>query len=96
MISFLSILAVGFFLGTRRATHPDHVIAVTTIYHCRPRRLPEDHSEHSEWRYGALAREHVVPSAKRSSLPAIRLIRFQQAHLRSNSTPLWSFFRIEV
>jgi hypothetical protein len=31
MISFLSVLAVGFFLGTRRATDPDHVIAVTTI-----------------------------------------------------------------
>jgi len=31
MISFLSILAVGFFLGIRHATDPDHVIAVTTI-----------------------------------------------------------------
>jgi ABC-type nickel/cobalt efflux system permease component RcnA len=31
MISFLSILAVGFFLGMRHATDPDHVIAVTTI-----------------------------------------------------------------
>jgi hypothetical protein len=30
MISFLSILAVGFFLGMRHATDPDHVIAVTT------------------------------------------------------------------
>jgi high-affinity nickel permease len=31
MISFLSILAVGVFLGMRHATDPDHVIAVTTI-----------------------------------------------------------------
>jgi high-affinity nickel-transport protein len=31
MISFLTILAVGFFLGMRHATDPDHVIAVTTI-----------------------------------------------------------------
>jgi len=31
MINFLSILAVGFFLGMRHATDPDHVIAVTTI-----------------------------------------------------------------
>jgi ABC-type nickel/cobalt efflux system permease component RcnA len=31
MITFLSILAIGFFLGMRHATDPDHVIAVTTI-----------------------------------------------------------------
>ncbi|HUJ95736.1 MAG TPA: hypothetical protein VLW84_10765 [Terriglobales bacterium] len=31
MLSFLSIIAVGFFLGMRHATDPDHVIAVTTI-----------------------------------------------------------------
>jgi high-affinity nickel-transport protein len=31
MISFLTIIAVGFFLGMRHATDPDHVIAVTTI-----------------------------------------------------------------
>ncbi len=31
MISFLSIIAIGFFLGMRHATDPDHVIAVTTI-----------------------------------------------------------------
>jgi ABC-type nickel/cobalt efflux system permease component RcnA len=31
MINFLSILALGFFLGMRHATDPDHVIAVTTI-----------------------------------------------------------------
>jgi high-affinity nickel-transport protein len=31
MIALLSILAVGFFLGMRHATDPDHVIAVTTI-----------------------------------------------------------------
>jgi hypothetical protein len=31
MIALLSILAVGFFLGMRHATDPDHVIAVATI-----------------------------------------------------------------
>jgi ABC-type nickel/cobalt efflux system permease component RcnA len=31
MITFLSIIAVGFFLGMRHATDPDHVVAVTTI-----------------------------------------------------------------
>jgi hypothetical protein len=33
MISPLSIIVLGFFLGTRHATAPDHVIAVTTIVH---------------------------------------------------------------
>jgi high-affinity nickel permease len=31
MISLLSIIALGFFLGMRHATDRDHVIAVTTI-----------------------------------------------------------------
>jgi high-affinity nickel-transport protein len=31
MINFVTIIAVGFFLGMRHATDPDHVIAVTTI-----------------------------------------------------------------
>jgi high-affinity nickel permease len=31
MISLLSIMVLGFFLGMRHATDPDHVIAVTTI-----------------------------------------------------------------
>jgi ABC-type nickel/cobalt efflux system permease component RcnA len=31
MVTLLSILALGFFLGMRHATDPDHVIAVTTI-----------------------------------------------------------------
>lgn len=31
MISFLSIIALGFFLGIRHATDPDHVIAITTV-----------------------------------------------------------------
>jgi high-affinity nickel permease len=31
MVSLLSIIAVGFFLGMRHATDPDHVVAVTTI-----------------------------------------------------------------
>ena len=31
MVSFLSIIVLGFFLGMRHATDPDHVVAVTTI-----------------------------------------------------------------
>src|ERR1700741_748294 len=31
MIPLLSIIALGFFLGMRHATDPDHVVAVTTI-----------------------------------------------------------------
>lgn len=31
MVSFLSVVALGFFLGMRHATDPDHVIAVSTI-----------------------------------------------------------------
>src|SRR3982074_20461 len=31
MITLLSIMALGFFLGMRHATDPDHVIAVSTI-----------------------------------------------------------------
>src|SRR5216683_4303121 len=31
MLSFFSIIAIGFFLGMRHATDPDHVIAVSTI-----------------------------------------------------------------
>ena len=38
MIGFLSIIALGFFLGMRHATDPDHVIAVTTIV-ARERKL---------------------------------------------------------
>src|SRR5436189_5094009 len=38
MITFLSIIALGFFRGMRRATDPDHVIVVTTIV-ARQRRV---------------------------------------------------------
>ena len=31
MITLFSVIALGFFLGMRHATDPDHVIAVTTI-----------------------------------------------------------------
>ena len=31
IVSLLSVIALGFFLGMRHATDPDHVIAVTTI-----------------------------------------------------------------
>lgn len=36
MIAFFSILAVGFFLGMRHATDPDHIIAVSTIVSRQP------------------------------------------------------------
>lgn len=36
MVGLLSIIAVGFFLGMRHATDPDHVIAVTTIVSQQP------------------------------------------------------------
>lgn len=38
MINFVAIVAMGFFLGMRHATDPDHVIAVTTIV-TRQRRI---------------------------------------------------------
>ncbi len=31
MINFLAILGLGFFLGMRHATDPDHVVAITAI-----------------------------------------------------------------
>src|SRR5450755_416819 len=31
MVNLLTVIGVGFLLGTRHATDPDHVIAVTTI-----------------------------------------------------------------
>ena len=37
MIGLFSIMAVGFFLGMRHATDPDHVIAVSTIVSRQPR-----------------------------------------------------------
>jgi len=39
MIELLTILAIGFSLGMRHATDPDHVIAVTTIVTNHPSRL---------------------------------------------------------
>jgi len=39
MTSALLILAIGFFLGMRHATDPDHVVAVSTIV-CRERSIP--------------------------------------------------------
>jgi ABC-type nickel/cobalt efflux system permease component RcnA len=35
MVTLLSIITLGFFLGIRHATDPDHVIAVTTIVSCQ-------------------------------------------------------------
>jgi hypothetical protein len=36
LLSFLAILILGFFLGMRHATDPDHVVAVTTIVTRQP------------------------------------------------------------
>lgn len=51
MGSFLSIIAVGFFLGMRHATDPDHVIAVTTIV-TRQRKLTSAALTGAFWGFG--------------------------------------------
>ncbi len=51
MGSFLSIIAVGFFLGMRHATDPDHVIAVTTIV-TRQRKLTRAALTGAFWGFG--------------------------------------------
>src|SRR5690348_3144414 len=37
MFNLLSITAIGFFLGMRHATDPDHVVAVTAIVSSQPK-----------------------------------------------------------
>ncbi|MGA8437234.1 MAG: high-affinity nickel-transport family protein [Candidatus Sulfotelmatobacter sp.] len=62
MISFLSIIAVGFFLGMRHATDPDHVIAVTTIV-SRQRKLLKAALTGIVWGVGHTLTIFVVGSA---------------------------------
>lgn len=62
MISFLSIIAVGFFLGMRHATDPDHVIAVTTIV-SRQRNLLKAALTGISWGIGHTVTIFVVGSA---------------------------------
>ena len=54
MFTLLSIIAIGFFLGMRHATDPDHVIAVTTIV-SRQRSL-----KHAAWIGGLWGVGHTI------------------------------------
>jgi hypothetical protein len=51
MIGLLSIVAIGFFLGMRHATDPDHVIAVTTIVGQQRKTRPYRHNPHRWFRH---------------------------------------------
>jgi high-affinity nickel-transport protein len=62
MINFLSIIAVGFFLGMRHATDPDHVIAVTTIV-TRQRNLTRAAMTGAFWGLGHTLTIFVVGAA---------------------------------
>jgi len=62
MVAFFSILAIGFFLGMRHATDPDHVIAVTTIL-SRQRRLGRAALTGAFWGVGHTLTIFVVGSA---------------------------------
>ena len=62
MASFLSIIAVGFFLGMRHATDPDHVIAVTTIV-TRQRQLTRAALTGAFWGVGHTVTIFVVGAA---------------------------------
>jgi len=62
MASFLSIIAVGFFLGMRHATDPDHVIAVTTIV-TRQRQLTRAALTGAFWGVGHTLTIFVVGAA---------------------------------
>ena len=62
MIGFLSIIALGFFLGMRHATDPDHVIAVTTIV-TRERRLSKSALIGAVWGLGHTMTIFVVGGA---------------------------------
>jgi len=62
MVSFLSIIALGFFLGMRHATDPDHVIAVTTIV-SRERRVSKSAWIGAFWGVGHTLTIFVVGAA---------------------------------
>jgi ABC-type nickel/cobalt efflux system permease component RcnA len=61
MISLLSILALGFFLGMRHATDADHVVAVTTIV-SRQRNLTRAALVGASWGLGHTVTIFVVGS----------------------------------
>ncbi len=62
MVPFLSIVAIGFFLGMRHATDPDHVIAVTTIV-SRQRKLGRAAMTGAFWGIGHTLTIFMVGSA---------------------------------
>ena len=62
MINLLSIIALGFFLGMRHATDPDHVIAVTTII-SRERRVSKAAWIGAYWGVGHTLTIFVVGAA---------------------------------
>jgi ABC-type nickel/cobalt efflux system permease component RcnA len=62
MIGFFSIIAVGFFLGMRHATDPDHVIAVSTIISRQPN-LPRAALIGAFWGLGHTVTIFVVGTA---------------------------------
>jgi len=62
MVPFFSIVAIGFFLGMRHATDPDHVIAVTTIV-TRQRKLGRAALTGAFWGIGHTLTIFVVGSA---------------------------------
>src|SRR6202007_1709392 len=61
MIGLLSIVALGFFLGMRHATDPDHVIAVTTIV-SRYKKVGHAAAIWAFWRFGHTLTIFVVGS----------------------------------
>ena|SRR5438309_963689 len=62
MIDLVSIIALGFFLGMRHATDPDHVIAVTTIV-TRERRISSSAMIGAFWGIGHTLTIFVVGAA---------------------------------
>ncbi len=62
MITLLSIIALGFFLGMRHATDPDHVIAVTTIV-SRQRNIRQAARIGALWGLGHMITIFIVGSA---------------------------------
>ncbi len=62
MITFLSMIVLGFFIGMRHATDPDHVVAVSTIVSCQ-RNLKHAAMIGVLWGFGHTITIFVVGSA---------------------------------
>jgi ABC-type nickel/cobalt efflux system permease component RcnA len=62
MVTFLSMIVLGFFLGVRHATDPDHVVAVSTIVSCQ-RKLKHAAMIGVLWGFGHTITILVVGSA---------------------------------